>query len=572
MTVLPLPVKSKRNHERLDELSSARIQLAKSVAIPAMTRFNWMVDGSIVGVYLLLTMMAGLMVRKYVSKVEHFLVAGREMDVYLGIASLAATEFGIITCMYTAQAGFNDGFAGSLPGIAQAVAMFLIGWTGFCVKPLRDSGAMTLPELFETRYGRFVRWLAGVVIVFGGLLNMGVFLKIGGDFLCLVCGLDIKYLALMMTALLVMVAVYTILGGMLSVLVTDFLQFVVMSIGLLVVTVMVLYQVGWDKIIATVELHHGAGGFNPIINPHLGWTFVIMQILGNTAATLTWQTTIARLLAAKNTDTGRKVYTRTSFFFVCRWVIPGLWGIAALAVLGWQPLKQLTTAELAQVPPAVQQKISASQPGSPLAQLTEAEIKALPAGAENKLNDTSLHAMPKFLSTFVPIGLMGLLIAAMLAADMSTDSSYMLSWGSVIYNDILGPFRRKPQSDRRAILWNRCIVALIGVYLLVFGLLYKIEGNVWSYLLLTGSIYLSSMSVLLVACCYWKRANSWGALGAIILGAAVPMAHLTLEKIPATMKFAASIGKDSAGIAAFVAAALGMIIGSLLKPGTEVKS
>lgn len=537
-----------------------------------MTHFNWLVDGSIVGLYLLLTMIAGLMVRKYVSRVDHFLVAGREMNVYLGIASLAATEFGIITCMYTAQAGYNHGFAGAWPGVCQAVAMFLIGLTGFCVKPLRDSGAMTLPELFENRFGKFVRWLAGVVIVFGGLLNMGVFLKIGGDFLCLVCGLDIKYLALMMTALLVMVAVYTVLGGMLSVLVTDFLQFVVMSFGLLIVTVMVLAQVGWGKLVATVEWHHGAGGFNPLANPHLGWAFVVMQILGNTAATLTWQTVVARLLAAKDADTGRKVYTRTSFFFVCRWLIPGLWGIAALAMLGWQPLKQLSADELAKVPPALQEKIAASPAGQPLAELSEAEVQALPPGTAGKLNDASLHAMPKFLSTFVPLGLMGLLIAAMLAADMSTDSSYMLSWGSVIYNDILAPFRRRPQTHRRAILWNRCIVALIGVYLFVFGLLYQIEGNVWSYLLLTGSIYLSSMSVLLVACCYWKRANNWGALGATLLGAAVPIAHLTLEKIPATVKFAASIGKDTAGIAAFVAAALGMIAGSLLKPRTEEKA
>jgi SSS family solute:Na+ symporter len=68
-------------------------------------------------------MIAGVMVRKHVSKVEHFLVAGREMNVYLGIASLVATEFGIVTCMYTAQAGYT-------------------------------------------------RWLAGVVIVLGGLLNM----------------------------------------------------------------------------------------------------------------------------------------------------------------------------------------------------------------------------------------------------------------------------------------------------------------------------------------------------------------------------------------------------------------
>src|SRR3954467_7480132 len=114
-----------------------------------MPHFNWLYDGSIVGLYLLVTMAAGIAMRRYVGKVEDFLVAGREMNVYLGIASLAATEFGVITCMYTAQAGYTQGFAGAFPGLCQAAAMFLIGFTGFCVKPLRDSGAMTLPELFE---------------------------------------------------------------------------------------------------------------------------------------------------------------------------------------------------------------------------------------------------------------------------------------------------------------------------------------------------------------------------------------------------------------------------------------
>lgn len=521
------------------------------------------------GLYLLLTLWAGVYVRRYVSRVEDFLVAGREMNVYLGIASLAATEFGIITCMYTAQAGYVNGFAGSLPGICQAVAMFLIGMTGFCIKPLRDSGAMTLPELFEKRFGKFVRWLAGVVIVFGGLLNMGVFLKIGGDFLCIVCGFDIRYLVLMMTVLLVLVSIYTILGGMLSVLVTDFLQFIVMSIGLLVVTAMILYQVGWQTLVSTVEQQHGAGGFNALANPNLGWTFLIMQILGNTAATLTWQTVVSRVLAAKDADSAQKIFTRTSFFFCCRWLIPGLWGIAALAVLGWQPLAQLSDSERSSIPVEVQQKIADSKPGMPLAALSQAEVATLAPAIANRLNDASLHAMPHFLSTFLPIGLMGLVVAAMLAADMSTDSSYMLGWGSVIYNDILAPFRRRPWPHRRAILWNRCIVALIGVYLLVFGLFYQIEGNVWSYVLLTGSIYLSSISMLLIACCYWPRANNWGALAAIVLGAAVPIVHLTMEKIPATAEHAAAIGKDAAGIAAFVAAALGMIVGSLLKPTKE---
>jgi len=132
-------------------------------------------DGSIVGLYLLDTMTAGIMVRKYVGKVEHFLVAGREMNVYLGIASLAATEFGIVTCMYTAQNGYEMGFSGAVPGILMALAMAFVGFTGFGVKPLRDSGVMTLPELYQKKFGPRVRWAAGVVIVLGGLLNMGVF-------------------------------------------------------------------------------------------------------------------------------------------------------------------------------------------------------------------------------------------------------------------------------------------------------------------------------------------------------------------------------------------------------------
>src|SRR5512143_3894835 len=123
------------------------------------------IDGGIVGLYLLATMMAGIAVRRYVGKVEHFLVAGREVDVCLGVASLAATEFGIVTCMYTAQLGYTKGFAGATPGILNALAMFLVGLTGFCVKPLRDAGVMTIPELFQQRFGAKVRWASGVVII-----------------------------------------------------------------------------------------------------------------------------------------------------------------------------------------------------------------------------------------------------------------------------------------------------------------------------------------------------------------------------------------------------------------------
>jgi solute:Na+ symporter, SSS family len=243
---------------------------------------------------------------------------------------------------------------------------------------------------------------------------------------------------------------------------------------------------------------------------------------------LTWQTTVQRLLAAKDTRTGRRIYTGTSFFFVCRFLLPAIWGIAALAVLRPETLG--------------------------------AEEAALLA------SDSQL-AMPMFLSTFVPLGLMGVLIAAMLAADMSTNSSYMLTWASVIYNDILAPWRIKGNwSDRFGIFLNRSLVAGIGVFLLIFGLWYQPRINIWDYLAVTGTVYLSSMSVLLIACCYWKRANSWGAAGAILFGAVTPLAYLVMELVPATQDLANWIGPYYSGIAAFALTAAAMVAGSLLKP------
>lgn len=484
-----------------------------------MTSFSW-VDGGIVGVYLLATMVAGIAVRKYVGKVEHYLIAGREMNLYLGIASLAATEFGIVTCMYTAQSGYVNGFSGAIPGVLAALSMFFVGYTGFCVKPLRDAGVMTIPELFELRFGKRIRWLSGVVIVLGGLLNMGVFLRTGGDFLVTVCGFDAKYLEITMTALLVFVAVYTILGGMLSVLVTDFLQFVVMSAGLLAVTLLILVNVGWGHLTDVVEQHYGAGGFNPFVHPKMGWEFVVANAMLSVAMVLTWQTTIQRLLAAKDTKTGQQVYTRTSFFFLCRWLIPVVWGIAALAVL-----------------------------------------------SPEEVGDNTLMAMPKMLSRIVPMGLMGILVAAMLAADMSTDASYMLTWSSVIYNDLLAPFHKGQWTEKRGLIVSRAIVALIGIFLLIYGLWYPLRGNLWDYLTVTANIYLSSMVILLIACCYWKRSNSWGAAGAILFGAAIPTAFLVLEQVPATSHFARNIvGPHFSNIATYLIAGAAMVVGSLLKP------
>ena len=72
-------------------------------------------------------------------------------------------------------------------------------------------------------------------------------------------------------------AVYTILGGMLSVLVTDFLQFVVMSVGLLVVTILILVNVGWATLVTTVRGQLRRRRLQSVREPEMGWPYVLFN-------------------------------------------------------------------------------------------------------------------------------------------------------------------------------------------------------------------------------------------------------------------------------------------------------
>ena len=216
-----------------------------------------LIDWIIIIVYLAGCMVAGLAMRRYVRGVEDFAVAGREMNVNLGIASLAATEMRLVTIMYTAQLGFEKGLAGSSIGVLMAIAFYMVGRTGFIIEPLRTAGVMTIPELFEKRFNRRVRWLTGLFVVLSGLLNMGIFLRLGGEFLVWCTGMPPSWLEWVMTALLGLVLIYTALGGMLSVLVTDYLQFLVMGVGIVVTSILVLINVGGFDLISSLRKQLG---------------------------------------------------------------------------------------------------------------------------------------------------------------------------------------------------------------------------------------------------------------------------------------------------------------------------
>jgi solute:Na+ symporter, SSS family len=461
------------------------------------------VDWVIVALYLTGSVAAGLFGKWFVSGVADFLVAGRELDTHLGVATLSATEIGTVTFMYYAQLGYKTGFASFVAGLISGLVMIFIGRTGFIVKKLRAARLMTIPEYFEARYSRRLRVLAGLLVATGGILNMGVFLKIEGTFLSIISGIPLSYLKLTMTGILALELIYTVLGGMVSIVITDFIQFGALSFGTVLVTLFAVHSAGFRGMYRAVASTMGKAGFDPLVNPEYGLAFIIFQVIYWLAIDTCWQTTAMRTFSARDPETSRRVFSWTGFIFLGRGMMPMMWGIAALALLGPR--------------------------------------------------QDSLEAMPRMLSAILPPVVLGLVVSGMLAATMSVNSSYLLGWSAVIAQDIVLPLRGRALTPRRQVLLNRVCNVLVSLFVLYWGLWYSMPSLAYLYLNITATIFLGGTFSAVLAGLYWRRSSTLGAYFALSSGA--------LAVVPFFFwHFSASYS----GLGSFTVAALGMVVGSLL--------
>ncbi len=468
-------------------------------------------DWSIVVVYLGVTLAAGLYGRKFVGGISDFLVAGRELGTFIGIATLAATEIGTITFMYYAELGYKTGYASFVNGLIAGSVMIFIGRTGFIVRRLRELRLMTVPEFFQAKFSRNLRVFTGVLVATGGILNMGVFLKVEGTFLAIISGISLDHIKAVMTAILLLELLYTVLGGMVSIVITDFIQFVALSVGTILVTVWAVQAAGMHHMYESVRQTMGTGGFSPFASPEYGWAYVIFQVLVWLAIHTCWQTTAMRTFSTRSPEISKRVFSWAGFIFLGRGMMPMMWGIAALALLG---------------------------PGQ-----------------------NSLEAMPRMLATILPSGILGLVVAGMLAATMSVNSSYLLGWSSIIAQDIILPLRRRPLSSRQQVVLNRGANLFVSLFVMFWGLWYTLPGPTYFYLNMTASIYLSGTLVAVVAGLFWNRATIFGGYCAMA-GGAIATIGFFFFKTPASY----------AGLGSFALAGVGMVLGSLVSKKSEVPS
>lgn len=490
-------------------------------------------DWAIVVVFLVVSTALGLYAKKYIRQVDDYVVAGRAVKTYLGVASIIASELGLVTVMYSSQKGFTGGFAAFHIAALSAIVSLIVGLTGFVVVPLRRMGVMTIPEFYERRYSRTVRLLGGTILAFSGILNMGMFLKADSMFVTSVMGMnDPATLKIAMTILLGLVLIYTMLGGMVAVLITDYMQFVIMAAGLIVTSLFLQHHYGWNHIVQTVQQLKGEAGFNPLSQEGFGIGYVVWMAFLGLVGCAFWQTSVMRASSAEDEKVVRRTFSWGAVGFLMRFMIPYFWGICALVFLSQHPaLKEV---------------------------FFGAQFDALTNSEKSNL---TLRAMPIALSNLMPAGWIGLLTAGMLAAAMSTYNTYLHTWSAVLTQDVVASLRGGRLTHQQRILIARVLMFLIGLFLLVWGLWYPLGEDLWDYMAVTGAIYFTGAASVLVGGIYWKRASRAGAVAAFACGF---LAVAGLSPVQQLLGF--RIGSEWVGLGTVAAAALALVIFSLLFP------
>jgi len=502
-------------------------------------------DWGIVALYLTSSIAIGIWANRYVGNLSDYLVAGRTLRLRLALASMTGTELGLVTVMYMSELGFTQQYASLYLALLETAAMLLFGLTGFVVYRLRQTAVMTVPEFYEQRYSQGVRVVGGVMMVLAGILNMGMFLKAGSQFLTAISGLqDELYLKWIMTGLLALVLFYTVLGGMVSVVITDLIQFFVLGTGMLLIVGFVVWNVGFDGFSAVVTEHRGyydpTSGINPADTfmsqdklSGIGAIELFKMAIVIFSAAVLWPTSASRTLSVQNAGVAQKLYLFSTIGLLARRAMPILWGIGAYYFFA-------THADL--------------------------QVALSDALADKEAPLSAWSAMPLYLAKIIPTGLLGLITAGMVAAFMSTHDSYLLCWSSVITQDILAPLFG-PLSQRTRILITRMSIVAIGAVLLFWGLWYPLGSDLWNYMAITGTVYLAGALPVVVGGLYWRQASSVGAYialfgGLVGIGALGP----AIERLQG---LGVELDGAQVTILTFVVSLVGFVAGSLLFPDRD---
>lgn len=478
--------------------------------------------------------------------VSDFLSAGRTAGRYVLSISSGVAGLGAISIVMFLEMGYVAGFSLSWWGLSQGIILLAITMSGWVIYRFRMTRSLTLAQFFEKRYSRKFRIFAGLVAFFAGLINFGIFPAVGAQFFINFCGLPDYFLGVPMYPLVMIVLlgialyfVYT--GGQIAVIIADFFQGVFVTIILFIITLYLLFSIGWDQVsdslqntpiklakeeiqvlkgdasfqllskeeqtLQTDEInvkYENSSRINPFKTSHVEdfnfWYFLI-GIIGVMYGALSWQGAQGYNSSAKNAHEAKM----------------------GVVLAGWRGIPQGMFMFL--VPVLVYVLMNHPQ-YSHIADSVNASLSSLSS-------DTLKGQMraPFVLSEILPVGLIGAFAALMLAAFISTHDTYLHSWGSIFIQDVIMPFRNKPFDKETHIKVLRYSIFGVAVFIFLFSLLFSQSQKIALYFAVTAAIFAGGCGAVIIGGLYWNKGTTAAAWTAMIIGAVIGVSGTLIKQI-----------------------------------------
>ncbi|MCK5801315.1 MAG: sodium/solute symporter [Lentisphaeria bacterium] len=427
------------------------------------------INAIVVFVYLLAMVALGVYLSRYVKSEEDYFLAGRSLNKWIIAGSIMSTNVAAIYLVGPAGAAYGGG----------GVSTLLIAWTGnmiaamsalFFVPHLRSMRITTVSEYLEDRYGVALRLLpAGLWMLYYALFA-GVGMCTLSTVLSPILGVPVESLIIFVGG---GVLLYCCCSGLIGAAYSSVIQAFIMILGGLILLPLALKQVGGLQCLyETLSAQGGESFFVFWKGGDAGvwptWKDVFMFVMLGLPYWCTSQYMVQRSFAGKSVrESSRGVILAALMTgpLTLSFIIPGICGVVLYG--------------------------------------------GVVAGDD---------ALPSLLNDFLPLGLGGLILAALVAASNSTASALLSSLSTLAQHDYYRRFI--PGKNAKHYMWVARVATLIGgVIGIAFAFVAREYGIIQTAYNLMG-FFEPPIFVIVAGALFWKRANSWGAISAAVVGIA----------------------------------------------------
>ncbi len=521
------------------------------------------IDWTIIAVYLVWVIWDGIRLSKHTNEIEGYFLASRSLPWWAVGLSVMATQLSAITMIGTTGQGYAVGMGLLQQYYALPIAMIILAVT--FVPFFHNARIFTAYEYLEKRFDAKTRSFTALLFLFSRGMATGAVISAPAVVLSVMIGLDVTTTCLLLA---LPTAVYTMFGGVQAVAWTDVKQMYLIVFGLAAACIALM--LGLPDNVSVGEALHIAGTtgrvqvFDFSTDPSVRYTmwtgpigalFLFLSYFG------TDQSQVQRYLTAKSIDDAR-----TSLFMSAYWKIPLQALVMIIGVFMFlfylftpPPMlfnrahdQQVRDSARAGEYASLEQKFGEAVAARKLAaeQLAEAQrsgaaaVKAARSAAFNaeeqrvtglraeavslvkdvtgdsSYNDIN-YVFPTFIVTHLPVGLIGLLMAAIFAAAMSTVSGELSALST---STVIDFYRRwvRDDGDQAHLLWVSKLATLFwALFASVVAIWASELGSLIEVVNRFGSFFYGSILGVFLLAIGWQRANSTGAFVGLLAGMGV---------------------------------------------------